>query len=172
VLGAPVYAIFTRFELDPKRYALYCMCDSLINFRTSFVQVFWPACCGYYPCNVVINFEPNDLLYSWFMGADALQGNGITLKILYFFRDKALTPRDERLRKVRKSRILMFVAVQLVGFGTTFAITQTVGTYMYFLFPPIFYSYPIILSRHRFPGRHIITCPSASNICSSPTFYR
>ena len=28
------------------------------------------------------------------MGADALQGNGITRKILYFFRDKALTPAD------------------------------------------------------------------------------
>jgi hypothetical protein len=64
------------------------------------------------------------------MGADALQGNGITLKILYFLRDKALTPRDEPLRKVRKSRILLFVVVQLVGFGATFAITQTVGTYM------------------------------------------
>jgi hypothetical protein len=64
------------------------------------------------------------------MGADALQGNGITLKILYFLRDKNLTPRDEPLRKVRKSRILLFVVVQLVGFGATFAITQTIGTYM------------------------------------------
>ena len=64
------------------------------------------------------------------MGADALQGNGITLKILYFFRDKALTPRNEPLRKVRKSRIMLFVVVQLVGFGATFAITQTIGAHM------------------------------------------
>lgn len=64
------------------------------------------------------------------MGADALQGNGITLKILYFLRDKSLTP-HEPLRKVRKSRILLFVMVQLVGFGATFAITQTIGTCMY-----------------------------------------
>ena len=61
------------------------------------------------------------------MGLDALQGNGITRKLLYFFRDKALTPADEPLRTVRKSRILLFVAVQLAGFGATMAITQTIG---------------------------------------------
>ncbi|KAJ7920837.1 HCO3 transporter family-domain-containing protein [Mycena leptocephala] len=63
----------------------------------------------------------------WFMGADALRGNGITQKLLYFFRDKNLTPLDEPLRKVRKSRILLFVGVQLLGFGATFAITQTIA---------------------------------------------
>lgn len=61
------------------------------------------------------------------MGVDALQGNGITRKIFYFFRDKALTPADEPLRRVRKSRILLFIAVQLIGFGATMAITQTIG---------------------------------------------
>lgn len=61
------------------------------------------------------------------MGADALEGNGITRKVLYFFRDRALTPVDEPLRKVRKSRIILFVAVQLAAFGATMAITQTVG---------------------------------------------
>jgi hypothetical protein len=64
---------------------------------------------------------------SWHMGVEALRGNGITRKILYFFRDKSLTPANEPLRKVRKSRILMFLVVQLVGFGATFAITQTIG---------------------------------------------
>ncbi|KAF5382704.1 hypothetical protein D9615_002816 [Tricholomella constricta] len=63
----------------------------------------------------------------WFMGADALRGNGITQKIFYFIRDKRLTPEGEPLRKVRKSRILLFVGVQLVGFGATFAITQTIA---------------------------------------------
>lgn len=61
------------------------------------------------------------------MGADALQGNGITLKLLYFIREKSLTPADEPLHKVRKSRLLLFVAIQLIGFGVTFAITQTIG---------------------------------------------
>ncbi|KAG6909271.1 hypothetical protein DXG01_001333 [Tephrocybe rancida] len=77
----------------------------------------------------VLNLIPRGVLAGlfWFMGADALRGNGITQKIFYFFRDKKLTPEDEPLRKVRKSRILMFIAVQLVGFGATFAITQTVA---------------------------------------------
>ena len=61
------------------------------------------------------------------MGLDALEGNGITLKLLYFLRDKSLTPADEPLRKVRKSRILLFVAVQLAAFGATMAVTQTIG---------------------------------------------
>lgn len=66
-------------------------------------------------------------LTSWYMGADALEANGITRKILYFFQDNALTPVDESLRKVRKSRIVLFVGVQLGAFGATMAITQTVG---------------------------------------------
>ena len=61
------------------------------------------------------------------MGADALEGNGITRKILYFFQDKTLTHADEPLRRVRKSRILLFLAVQLAGFGATMAVTQTIG---------------------------------------------
>ncbi|KAJ7808864.1 anion exchanging protein [Mycena olivaceomarginata] len=56
----------------------------------------------------------------WFMGADALRGNGITQKLVYFIRDKNLTPLDEPLRKVRKSRIPPFRR-------PTFAITQTIA---------------------------------------------
>ena len=62
------------------------------------------------------------------MGADALQGNGVTMKILFLFRDRHLTPANEPLLKVRKSRIVLFIALQLVGFGVTFAIVQTIGT--------------------------------------------
>ena len=61
------------------------------------------------------------------MGVDALRGNGITYKILYFLRDRVHTPANEPLRKVRKSRILLFVGVQLAGFGTVYALTQTIG---------------------------------------------
>ncbi|KAF8894307.1 bicarbonate transporter [Mucidula mucida] len=67
----------------------------------------------------VLNLIPRGVLAGlfWFMGADALQGNGITQKLLYFLRDKKLTPADEPLRKVRKSRILMFVAtIAAIGF--------------------------------------------------------
>jgi hypothetical protein len=61
------------------------------------------------------------------MGLDELSGNGITQKILYFLKDHTMTPYDEPLRRVRKSRIILFVAIQLIAFGATFAITQTVG---------------------------------------------
>jgi len=61
------------------------------------------------------------------MGLDELSGNGITRKILYVFSDRTMTPSSEPLRRVRKSRILLFVAVQLVAFGATFAITQTIA---------------------------------------------
>lgn len=66
---------------------------------------------------------------SWYMGLDELSGNGITRKILYFLTDRKMTLYDEPLRRVRKTRILLFVAVQLIAFGATFAITQTIGTH-------------------------------------------
>ena len=61
------------------------------------------------------------------MGVDALKSNGITKKFLYLIKDKNITSKQDPLNKVRKSRILLFIGVQLLGFGATFAITQTVG---------------------------------------------
>ena len=61
------------------------------------------------------------------MGLDELSGNGITRKIQYLFTDRAMIPYNEPLHRVRKTRILLFVAVQLFAFGATFAITQTIG---------------------------------------------
>ena len=61
------------------------------------------------------------------MGLNELSENGITQKILYFLTDRTLMPSSEPLRHVRKSRILLFVALQLVACGATFAITQTIG---------------------------------------------
>ncbi|KAG9312657.1 HCO3 transporter family-domain-containing protein [Chiua virens] len=77
----------------------------------------------------LLNLIPRGVLAGlfWYMGIDALLGNGITLKLLYLVQDKSLTPPDEPLRKVRTSRLILFVLVQLVGFGATFAITQTVA---------------------------------------------
>ncbi|KIM43231.1 hypothetical protein M413DRAFT_444039 [Hebeloma cylindrosporum] len=77
----------------------------------------------------VLHLIPRGVLAGlfWYMGADALQGNGITKKLMYLVQDKALTPNEQPLNKVRKSRILLFVGVQLVGFGATFAITQTIA---------------------------------------------
>lgn len=64
---------------------------------------------------------------SWFMGTDALATSGITSKILFLIRDRRLADPGDPLYKVRKSRVLMFLALELVGFGATMAITQTIG---------------------------------------------
>jgi len=63
----------------------------------------------------------------WYMGIDALRDNGITKKLLYFVQDRRFTPQNDPLRRVRKSRILLFVSIQLVVFGVTFGVTQTIA---------------------------------------------
>lgn len=62
------------------------------------------------------------------MGIQALEGNGITLKLLFLARDKNLTSGSDPLMRIdRRSAIWVFVALELVGFGATFAITQTIA---------------------------------------------
>ncbi|KAI0292468.1 hypothetical protein B0F90DRAFT_1822886 [Multifurca ochricompacta] len=46
---------------------------------------------------------------------------------IYFLTDRALTAPSKPLRHVRKSCILLFVAVQLLAFGMTFMIMQTIA---------------------------------------------
>ena len=82
------------------------------------------------PLLVVLHLIPQGVLAGLFfiMGVQALQGNGITLKILYLCRDRHLTsPSDPLSRLNRKQAIYFFVAVELFGFGATFAITQTIA---------------------------------------------
>lgn len=82
------------------------------------------------PLLVVLHLIPQAVLAGLFfiMGYQALAGNGITAKILFLCRDGALTPASHPLRRVRRRvAVWAFVAVELVGFGATFAITQTVA---------------------------------------------
>ncbi|MCJ1432168.1 hypothetical protein MMC27_001524 [Xylographa pallens] len=82
------------------------------------------------PLLVVLHLIPQGVLAGLFfiMGVQALEGNGITLKILYLCRDRHLTsPSDPLSRINRKQAIYFFVAVELLGFGATFAITQTIA---------------------------------------------
>jgi boron transporter len=64
---------------------------------------------------------------SWYMGLDALRANGITEKVLFLLRDRSLTSPDDPLHKVRKSRIVLFTMIELIAFGATMAIVQTIG---------------------------------------------
>lgn len=58
------------------------------------------------------------------MGTDALLSSGVTEKMLYLVRDSRAISPDNPLNKVRKTRIMLFLLVELLGFGATFAVTQ------------------------------------------------
>lgn len=82
------------------------------------------------PLLVVLHLIPQGVLAGLFfvMGIQALEGNGITLKILFLCKDHTLTPASEPLKRIRRRlAIWVFVAIQLIGFGATFAITQTIA---------------------------------------------
>jgi hypothetical protein len=82
------------------------------------------------PLLIVIHLIPQGVLAGLFfvMGVQALEGNGITLKILFLCKDSTLTPASEPFKRIRRrAAIWIFVAIQLVGFGATFAITQTIA---------------------------------------------
>jgi len=51
------------------------------------------------------------------MGLQALEDNGMTLKILYLLKDKTLTSIGHPLRRVKNSTLWAFVWVELVGFA-------------------------------------------------------
>lgn len=82
------------------------------------------------PLLVVLHLIPQGVLAGLFfiMGYQALEGNGVTAKILFLLRDSELTPTNSPLRRIRRrSRVWLFVGLALLGFGATFAITQTVA---------------------------------------------
>ncbi|KAL9589285.1 MAG: hypothetical protein Q9203_001912 [Teloschistes exilis] len=82
------------------------------------------------PLLIVIHLIPDGVLAGLFfvMGVQALEGNGITLKMLHLARERSLTAASDPLSRMqRKTAIWCFVALELFGFGATFAITQTIA---------------------------------------------
>lgn len=82
------------------------------------------------PLLVVLHLIPQGVLAGLFfiMGYQALEANGITAKLLFLLRDSRLTSSEDPLNKVqRRAAIWAFVVLELIGFGATFAITQTVA---------------------------------------------
>ena len=82
------------------------------------------------PLLIVLHLIPQGVLAGLFfvMGVQALVGNGITMKLLFLFRDKELTDKSDPLARIeRRSSIWVFVALELLVFGATFAITQTIA---------------------------------------------
>jgi hypothetical protein len=82
------------------------------------------------PLLIVLHLIPQGVLAGLFfvMGVQALQANGITAKIVFLAKDKNLTPGGDPLKQLkRRWAIWAFVALELIGFGATFAITQTIA---------------------------------------------
>lgn len=82
------------------------------------------------PLLIVLHLIPQGVLAGLFfvMGVQALQGNGITQKLIFLAQDKDFTPASNPLKRLkRRSAIWVFVILQLIGFGATFAITQTIA---------------------------------------------
>ena len=82
------------------------------------------------PLLVVLHLVPQGVLAGLFfiMGIQALEANGITAKLVFLARDKALTPSNAPLNKIkRRSAIWIFVGIEIFAFVATYAITQTVA---------------------------------------------
>lgn len=82
------------------------------------------------PLLVVLHLIPQAVLAGLFfiMGMQALRSNGITVTVLYLCNDKQLTSGSEPRSQIRRKQATWyFVALELVGFGATFAITQTIA---------------------------------------------
>ena len=82
------------------------------------------------PLLVVLHLVPQGVLAGLFfvMGIQALEANGITGKLVFLATDKALTPGNSLLYRVqRRSKVWMFVAIEIFAFAATFAITQTIA---------------------------------------------
>ncbi|KAJ4408661.1 hypothetical protein N0V85_004204 [Neurospora sp. IMI 360204] len=83
------------------------------------------------PLLIVLHLIPQGVLAGFFfiMGYQALAGNGITQKLIFLFKDSRLTSPNHPLnnKALRRSRVWLFVIIELIGFGATFAITQTVA---------------------------------------------
>ncbi|KAL4773818.1 HCO3 transporter family-domain-containing protein [Aspergillus nidulans var. acristatus] len=82
------------------------------------------------PLLIVLHLIPQGVMAGLFfvMGVQALQANGITQKLVFLAQDRDLTPRSDPLKGLERRRaIWVFVILELIGFGGTFAITQTIA---------------------------------------------
>ncbi|KAJ4340924.1 hypothetical protein N0V95_007378 [Ascochyta clinopodiicola] len=82
------------------------------------------------PLLIVLHLIPQAVLAGLFfvMGIQALEANGITAKLIFLLTDHQLISPSEPLTQIsRKWVVWAFVGLELIGFGATFAITQTIA---------------------------------------------
>lgn len=81
------------------------------------------------PFQTVLGQIPKGVLAGLFcyMGSDAIFSSQITAIFLFLIKDRHLTSPTDPLHQVRKSRLWMWMFIQLIGFAATFAITNTIA---------------------------------------------
>lgn len=119
------------------------------------------------PLLIVLHLIPQGVMAGLFfiMGVQALLGNGVTQKLIFLARDKDLTAASDPLKSIdRRLAIWAFVAIELIGFGATFAITQTVAAigfpvFIFILIPIRSFLLPRWFTRHELA---VLDAPTAS----------
>lgn len=119
------------------------------------------------PLLIVLHLIPQGVMAGLFfiMGVQALQGNGITQKLIFLAQDKDFTPGSNPLKRIeRRAAIWAFVIVELIGFGATFAITQTIAAIGFpviilLLIPVRSFLFPMWFTREEL---NILDAPTAS----------
>lgn len=61
------------------------------------------------------------------VGWGSLESNGILKKMIYLIREKRFIPRDEKLLGVKKKKIALFVACEVIPVAACVAISQTIA---------------------------------------------
>lgn len=82
------------------------------------------------PLLTVLHLIPQGVLAGLFfiMGFQALEGNGITVKLLFLLTDRSsVAPSSPLARLPRRRAAWLFVGVEILAFAATFAITETVA---------------------------------------------
>ena len=119
------------YELGSDKGHVYRVVDHVVEQRVSnLAQGLLTLGTMSGPLLILLRLVPQAVLAGLFfiMGVQALESNGITLKILFICKDRHLTPRSDPLCQIqRKQAIWYFVLLELIGFGATFAITQTIA---------------------------------------------
>jgi hypothetical protein len=119
------------------------------------------------PLLIVLHLIPQAVLAGLFfvMGIQALEANGITAKLVFLAKDRHLTSRSDPLARIeRRWSIWVFVGLELVGFGATFAITQTIAAIGFPVFILFYIPLRTFIMPHFFDPEElgILDAPTAS----------
>ncbi|KAL4802394.1 HCO3 transporter family-domain-containing protein [Aspergillus unguis] len=81
------------------------------------------------PLLVVLHTMPAAVFAGVFfiVGWGSIESNGILKKIIYLFREKRFIPAEERLLEVKKRKIVLYLACEIIPVAACVAISQTIA---------------------------------------------